>query len=189
MLERVRASHGIPDVVVNCAGAGRWERVEDTSPEMARAMMDAPYFAAFNVTQGVMADMLARDRGTLIHVNSPACFVPWPSSVGYAAARGALRSFHEALLQDLAGTGVTSCHVIFGHTESEYFQNNPGVDQKFPLIDKTLPVLSVDDCAAVLADVLRRPRAQIVRPRLLALYVRQAALLPGLTRWMVRFGR
>src|SRR5580765_7606325 len=33
MAERVRAEHGVPDLIVNCAGAGRWLSIEETDAE------------------------------------------------------------------------------------------------------------------------------------------------------------
>lgn len=82
LTSRLRSTAGVPDVIVNCAGAGRWLRIEETSPEEAAAMMAAPYLAAFNMTQAFMNDMLRRGSGTLLYINSPACFFPWPASVG-----------------------------------------------------------------------------------------------------------
>jgi NAD(P)-dependent dehydrogenase (short-subunit alcohol dehydrogenase family) len=32
MAERVRSEHGVPDVIVNSAGAGKWKRIEHTPP-------------------------------------------------------------------------------------------------------------------------------------------------------------
>jgi NAD(P)-dependent dehydrogenase (short-subunit alcohol dehydrogenase family) len=48
MAERVRREHGIPDAIINSAGAGKWKRIEHTPPDEAVAMMGAPHFAAFN---------------------------------------------------------------------------------------------------------------------------------------------
>jgi len=126
MAERVLTTHGVPHVIVHCAGVGEWKRIEDTSPKEALAMMEAPYFAAFNVNHAFLRPMIDMKRGVLVHVSSPASLFPWPSSAGYAAARWALRGMHEALCQDLAGTGLSSCHVVFGRVSSEYFANNPG---------------------------------------------------------------
>lgn len=72
----VRSRHGVPDAIFNCAGLGKWRRIEDTSPEEAARMIDAPYLAAFNASQMFIRDMLARRQGVLIHVNSPACYMP-----------------------------------------------------------------------------------------------------------------
>jgi hypothetical protein len=56
MAARVRTSLGVPDVIGNCTGLGRWERIEDTPPDEARSMIGAPYLAAFNVTHAFMTD-------------------------------------------------------------------------------------------------------------------------------------
>lgn len=187
LVARITRDHGVLDAVVNCAGAGAWKPVQDTPPEEARQMMDAPYFAAFNTTHAVLPGMLARGAGTLVHVNSPACFAAWPASAGYAAARGALRAFHDALSQDLHGSGVASCHVVFGEVDTPYFETNTVARDVVPKIGRVLPLLKPDDCARILVDTLRRPRAQVIRPRLLAAIERHVAVLPGLSRWMLRW--
>lgn len=183
---RVLADHGTPDVVVHCAGAGQWKRIESTSPEEASAMIAAPYLAAFNVTQAFMQPMLDRRSGVLIHVNSPACFFPWPSSVGYAAARWALRGLHEALCQDLAGSGVHSCHAVFGQVDSPYFDHNLGTAERMPAIAKTLRTLSTEECGGAIARLAIRPRRQLVIPYLLRVYAWSHRLAPGLVSWLLR---
>ena len=63
LAERVRQRYGVPDVIVNCAGAGQWKLIEDTACEEALAMMQVPYLAAFNLSHAFMRDMLARRFG------------------------------------------------------------------------------------------------------------------------------
>jgi short-subunit dehydrogenase len=41
-----------PDILVNCAGAGRWRPILDTPAEEAATMMAVPYLAAFNSERG-----------------------------------------------------------------------------------------------------------------------------------------
>lgn len=185
MADRVRNSLGVPDLIVNAAGVGRWARIEETSPAEARAMVGAPYLAAFNVVHAFMDEMLRRGSGTLIHVNSPAAYVAWPAAVGYTAARAALHGFHEALRQDLAGTGVQSCEVVFGVVASEYFAHNPGGEARIPGLARTIRTLTTAECAAVIVDVARRPRAEVVHPFLLRVYRWQSRLTPGLVRWLL----
>lgn len=186
LAQTVRRRHGIPDAIINCAGQGQWKRIEETSLTEAQAMMASPYLAAFNASQIFMRDMLQRGSGVLIHVNSPACFMPWPSSVGYTASRFALRGLHEALCQDLAGTGVHSCHVVFGRIDSEYFEHNPGVLERMPGISVLIPTLSVNDCARTIAKLIANPRRQSIYPMMLRLFYGCYRVLPGLTSWLLR---
>ena len=186
MAARVRAEHGVPDVIVNSAGAGQWKRIEDTTPAEAVEMMGAPHFAAFNTTHAFMKDMLARGSGVLIHITSPVSLFPWPSSVGYAAARWAMRGMHEALCADLHGTGVHSCHLVLGKVSSEYFEHNPGAEERIPKIATTVRTLTPQECAQIIAKLIRSPRRQAVYPFMLRLYHWTHLVFPGVVRSLLR---
>jgi len=183
---RMIGDHGAPDLIVNSAGAGQWKTLPDTTPDEVREMMDAPYMAAFMTTRAFLPAMLERGEGVILHVNSPACIAPWPASAGYAAARMALRGLHEALAQDLAGTGVRSCNVMFGRIDSPYFDNNPGVEDKLPFLDKLIPTLSPETCAEKLAMLAEAPRHSAAFPFMLSVNVLIARLFPGIARRMLR---
>ena len=186
LAEHVRQKYGVPDVIVNCAGAGQWKLIEDTTPEEALVMVQAPYLAAFNMTHAFMRDMLARRSGVVIHVNSPASIFPWPSSVGYAAARWALRGLHQSLRQDLAGTGVSSCHVVFARVDSAYFEHNPGVAENIPWIARTIRTVSADECGRVIAELTEKPRPELLYPLALRLLGWTFRVTPGLVLWLLR---
>ena len=158
----------------------------DTTPAEGVAMMEAPYFAAFNVTHAFMRDMLGRNRGVIIHVGAAVSIFTFPSCTGYAAARWALRGLNESLCEDLHGTGVHSCHVVFGKVSSPYFDHNPGVEEKIPAIARTVRTISPEECAKVIAKAARRPRRQVVYPLMLRMYVWSYALFPWFTRWLLR---
>src|SRR5688500_5761481 len=126
--------HGVPDIVVNCAGAGRWLSVEETTPDEAVQMMAAPYFAAFFVTRAFLPRMLQRGSGRFVNVGSPAARLTFPGATGYIAARWALQGFTEALRVDLRGTGLGVTSVIPGTVATTYFAHNPGVRERIPRI-------------------------------------------------------
>jgi short-subunit dehydrogenase len=149
-------------------------------------MIQTPYLAAFNITHAFMRDMLARRSGVIIHVNSPASIFPWPSSVAYTAARWALRGLHEALCQDLAGTGIQSCHVVFGRVSSPYFEHNPGVVDNVPRIANTIRTLSTDECGRVIARLAERPKRELLHPFMLGLYGWSYHLTPLLVLLLLR---
>lgn len=186
MADAVLTNHGTPDVVVNSAGAGQWKKLQDTEPKEAIAMMNAPYFAAFLVTRAFLPGMLDRNSGVILHVNSPASITPWRSSVGYAASRAALRGLHESLSQDLVGTEVESCNVIFGKIASPYFDNNPGTADKLPALDAVLRTMTTEECAEKLVNLSRTPQHTAIYPFMLNLLIRLGQFAPGVTRWLAR---
>jgi uncharacterized protein len=183
LAQRVVAEHGVPEALVNSVGVGRWHFIEDTSPDEVAQMMGAPFFAAFHTTHGFMAPMLERRRGVIVHVGSPASIVPWPGATAYTCSRWALRGLHEALRQDLRGTGLRSCHVLFGPVASAYWERNPGTREAAPELGlRLLRELSPAECGQVILDVIRRPRAEVVHPPLLR--AMRWSYHP-LTRWMI----
>ena len=190
MADRVRSRWGPPSLVVNSAGAGVWRFLEETAPAQIVDMMGAPYLAAANVTRAYMADMLGAGRGGLIHIGSPASLMPWPGATAYTASRWALRGLHEALVVDLAGTGVTSSMIYFGEVSSEYFEANPDSRQHIPTIGGWIPETTPERCAEVIHSVVRRPRRVVFYPFALRLMWWSAKIAPAPTRWLIaRTGR
>ena len=190
MADRVRAKWGAPSLVVNCAGAGEWRFLEETSVEEIVGMMGAPYLAAANTCRAFIAEMLSAKRGHFIHVGSPASVMPWPGATAYTASRWALRGLHEALCQDLHGTGVRSSLVYFGEVSSEYFEANPGSHEHIPKIGSWMPVSTPERCAQALLKIVRRPKRVVFFPFALRFMAWMAAIAPAPTRWLIaRTGR
>ena len=168
MAARVLTELGLPDAVVNSAGAGVWRWMEDTSHDELGRLLGAPFLAAWNTTHAFLPGMLERGSGVVVHVGSPASLAPWPGATGYTTSRWALRGMHEALRQDLAGTGVASCHVVFGEVESGYFDANPDTREHIPRVGRLIGVISPDRAARTVVRTIERPRAQVFDPPMLA---------------------
>jgi NADP-dependent 3-hydroxy acid dehydrogenase YdfG len=190
MADRVRSDWGAPSVVVNSAGAGEWRFLEETSVGRIVEMMGAPFLAAANTCRAFMPDMLAAKRGLFVHVGSPASVMAWPGATAYTASRWALRGLHEALCQDLRGTGVRSSLVYFGEVSSEYFEANPGSHEHMPKLAAAIPLCTPEGCAKVLMKVVHRPRRVVFHPFALRLIAWLAVITPAPTRWLIaRTGR
>ena len=98
---RIAREVGIPDVLINNAGAGRWLPLLKTTAKEALAMIEVPYLAAFNLTRAFLPYMLARRSGTIACVTSPASYLVWPNANAYIAARQALKGFTDALRSEV----------------------------------------------------------------------------------------
>jgi short-subunit dehydrogenase len=181
----VVASLGVPDVLVNNAGAGRWLFVDETPAGEEVQMMAAPYFAAFNATRAILPAMLARGSGHVVNVTSPVGYVPWPGATGYAAARWAMRGFSEALRGDLRGTGVGVTLFTPGHVSSPYFAHNPGAEARLPGISRLFRTLTPEEAAEALVRGVERGAPEVVVPGLLRVTVWFQRLFPGLVRALV----
>jgi uncharacterized protein len=186
MAARVQERFGAPGAVVNSAGAGEWRWPEDTPPADMRRMMGAPFEAAYNTTYGFLRGMLEVGSGVIVHIGSPASILPWPSATAYTCSRWALRGLHEALTQDLAGTGVSSSHVLFGEVSSEYFHANPDSRQHIPDVGRLIPISTPAECAEVVVRTIHRPRPVVHHPRMVRVFAESYRFAPGPMRWLAR---
>ena len=178
LAERVEAELGVPDVLVNNAGAGRFLFFDETEPEELEAMMAVPYLAAAYVTKAFLPRMLERGDGVVVLVNSPVSLVVWPGAAGYAAARWAVRGLAQALRADLAGTGVRVTEVVPGTVASGYFEHNPGTEDRLPRVGRLVRRLSPDEVGQAIADAVERDRRLVFTPFALRLLVTLARLAP-----------
>ena len=184
VVDRILREHGTPDIVVHCAGAGRWLFVDETLPaEMAR-MMAVPYFGAFHVTQALLPGMIARGSGHVVTLGSPATLLMWPGAAGYIAARWALHGFTEALRADLRGTGIAVSLVIPGKVESSYFAHNPGSRDRVPSIINVTRTLHPDEVGEAIARAVERGSRQVVMPFGLRLLSLGNSLFPRIGGWV-----
>lgn len=162
---RILIEVGVPDIIINNAGAGRWLFVEETSAEEALQMTALPYLAAFYVCRCFMPSLLNRNSGMIVNVNSPISRVIWPGAVGYAAARWALRGFTQALRSDVSGTGLKVMEVVPAEVDNTYFINNPGAKERLPGIGRFFKVCTSEQTADFIVSALKRPKATAVMTR------------------------
>jgi short-subunit dehydrogenase len=181
---RLFAEFGLPEIVVNCAGAGRWLFTEETPPEEAITMMGAPYFAAFFITRACLPHLLAQRRGHIVNINSPVARLIWPGAAGYAAARGALQTYTDALRADLYGTGVRTTSIVTGKVDTPYFDHNPGVLDRAPRAARLIPTVTAGQVAGAIVRAVEYNQREVVLPFMLRVFFLAHMLIPWFTEWL-----
>lgn len=165
--EAIQREIGVPDVIVNNAGMGRWLGIEEGDAAEALQMTLVPYVGAYAITHAFAAAMIRRGSGRIVNITSPAAYTPFPGAVAYSVARGAMRHFTAALHADLRGTGVSAVLVVCGEVDSAYFDHNPGARDRLPRISRLYPTLSPEQAAAALVSAAAGTQRRLVVPRLL----------------------
>lgn len=178
---QIVATAGVPDVLVNNAGAGRFLFFDETEPDEFVQMMGAPYFAAVYVTRAFVGGMIERGSGRIVIVNSPVSFLTWQGAAGYAAARWALRGLADALHADLRDTGVGVSQVVPGKVSSGYFAHNPGTAEGIPGVSRLVGTLTPEQVAEAIVAAVERKRRLVFTPRRLRVLVALSRLFPGLS--------
>jgi short-subunit dehydrogenase len=184
---RLQAEIGMPDLLVNNAGAGRWLSVLETSAEEAARILSVPYLAAFNLTRELLPAMIERRCGRIVNVTSVAARLAWPGASAYIAARRALAGFHAGLRAELRGTGVGSTLVVLGTVDTPYWCNNPGSRERLPP-SRGIEPLSADQAGQAIVTAIERDRRELVRPRIFRLLFLLETLFPRLMERMLAQG-
>jgi short-subunit dehydrogenase len=176
---------GVPDILVNCAGAGQAYFFEQTPPEDFERMMAAPFFAGAYVTRAFLPGMLARGSGVVCNVGSPIAYTTWPGAAGYATARWAFRGLTEALRSELRGTGVQVVSVVPTTVESGYFEHNPGFERSIPGIAKLTGTLQPDEVGKAIVRAVERGKREIFVPFRLRAMITLSRFFPRTTEYFV----
>jgi hypothetical protein len=109
------------EVLVNNAGLGAIGRFAQIDPVRDAEIMQVNIVALTELTRLLLPPMLARKHGKIVLVASTASFLPCPNMAVYAASKAYVRSFGEALAQELAGSGVGVNVLCPGTTQTEFF--------------------------------------------------------------------
>jgi short-subunit dehydrogenase len=126
------------DVLVNSAGYGLRGAATTLAMDEQLGMIDLNMRALTDMTLRFLPGMVARGRGGVLNLGSIAGFTPGPNMALYYASKAFVRSFSEALHQELRSTGVTVTCVAPGPVATEFLERS-GADRA--ALFKILPKL------------------------------------------------
>ncbi len=178
----IKKENGIPDIIINNAGAGKWRFLEETDYQEIENMIAAPYLGAMFVTKAFMPEMLERDSGHIVNVTSFAAIIPFSGATSYLASRKAMVGFHEALTADLYGTNIKTSLVYFAKVKSSFWENNPNSEERIPSAQKLIPVISAEYAAEVVVRGIIKGKRKIRAPFMLKVVEFLNYLSPSITR-------
>jgi NADP-dependent 3-hydroxy acid dehydrogenase YdfG len=157
------AAFGRIDVWINNAGRGISRPVLELQDHEVDEMILVNVKSALYGAQAVMPYFKSRGRGHVISVSSVLSRVPSAAHrAAYSAAKAALNVLMTNLRMDLQADypGIHISLVVPGPVASESFQRNAGGGAASQPAPALLPLQSCDEVAAVIADVVREPRAE-----------------------------
>jgi short-subunit dehydrogenase len=131
------------DVLVNNAGLGAFGRFDKVDAARHAAILQVNIVALTELTQALLPAMLARKQGKVVLVASTASFIPCPNFAVYAATKAYVRSFGEALAEELRGSGVAVNVLCPGATATNFFD----VAGNAPTALQSARMMSADDVA------------------------------------------
>lgn len=164
------------DVLVNSAGHGLRGAATALPAGDQLAIIDLNIRAICAMTLHFLPGMVARKRGGVINLGSVAGFTPGPYMALYYSSKAFLRSFSEALHQEVRRTGVTVTCVAPGPVATDFLQSS-GAGQT--MLFNLLPKLSSDEVAERAWKGYKSGRRTVVPGLSAKLIATAAALLPA----------
>ena len=151
----IRARGGPPDVLVNAAGVFEVAPFAETSLTLLDRALEANLRGPFLIIRALLPGMLARGSGTIVTIGSVAGHRAFPGNSAYSASKFGVRGMHEALAEELRGTGVRATLVEPAATDTSVW--DPYRPDERPDLPDRADMLHTDDVAEAVLFVVTRP--------------------------------
>jgi 3-oxoacyl-[acyl-carrier protein] reductase len=132
------------DVLVNNAGIGMFETVEETSPEDFRAVLETNLFGVFYCCHEAIPEMRRRGGGYIINISSLAGANPHPRMAAYNASKFGLNGFSEALMQEVRHDGIKVSYIMPGSVNTEFGGDTTSDEKSWQLTPQDIARVVVD---------------------------------------------
>jgi len=141
-LDDIAQAIGLPDLLVNNAGAFALGTVEQMVPDAVERLLSLNLLAPYRLLHALLPGMRARGSGHVITIGSVADRIAYPENAGYAAGKFGARAMHEVVRQELRGTGVRASLVSPGPVDTPLWDaidpdTRPGVPARSQMLQAT----------------------------------------------------
>jgi short-subunit dehydrogenase len=132
------------DILINNAGVGIFETVENTSPEDFRAVLETNLFGVFHCCHAAIPEMKKRGGGYIINISSLAGANPHPRMAAYNASKFGLNGFSEALMQEVRHDNIKVSYIMPGSVNTEFGGDSPGDEKDWQLTPQDIARVVID---------------------------------------------
>lgn len=153
---RLAAEEDDADILVLCAGAGRFAPIESLAIADIRYLIDLDLLAPMLLSRAFVPLFKRRRRGDIVFIGSEASHQPGPRGTAYCAAKFGLRGFAKSLRIECAARGVRVSLVNPGMTDTGFYAG-----QGFAPGRAANQHLRAADIAAVVSMILDAPSGTV----------------------------
>ncbi|HKO61735.1 MAG TPA: SDR family oxidoreductase [Pyrinomonadaceae bacterium] len=147
LFESTVSQFGGLDILINNAGIGLFQTVEEMTPEDFRSVIETNLFGVFYCCHEAIPLMKQRGGGYIINMSSLAGVNAHPKMAAYNASKFGLNGFSEALMQEIRHDNIKVSYIMPGSVNTEFGGDEPTADQAWQL--------QPADIAKVVLDLLQ----------------------------------
>ena len=181
LIELVNKRWGRIDILFNNAGFGKIGWLENLDPiEDIQSQVAVNLVGLIQVTRAVLPYMIARRSGHIINMSSIAGLIASPTYSIYAATKFGVSGFSQALRREVGIYGIKVSVIYPGGVRSE-FTTHAGIKRKTGITTPARLKLTSEDVAKAVMQLVKKPRREMIIPRVMILTVWFSRIFPGLT--------
>jgi len=109
---------GVPDVLVNNAGAFNLATIDSLDPSAFSTDLETNLVAPVRFARAFLPGMRARGRGHIVSIGSVVDRTVFPENAAYAASKHGMRALHEVLRLETRGSGVRATLISPGPVDT-----------------------------------------------------------------------
>lgn len=162
-VKRLMDEAGVPDILVNCAGASHPGYIQETPLETYREMMDLNYYGTVHMVQALLPGMLARGSGYIVNFSSMAGFLAPFGYAAYVPSKYAVRGFSDSLRLELKPQGIDVSVVFPPDTDTPGMANENKTKPYETLEAFSSTLVKADKVAKAVVNGMRR-RQYVILP-------------------------
>ena len=132
------------DILINNAGIGIFQKVEDTTPEDFRAVLETNVFGVFHCCREAIPQMKRRGGGYIINISSLAGVNAHPQMAAYNASKFGLNGFSEALMQEVRHDNIKVSYLMPGSVNTEFGGDSPSDEKNWQLTPQDIARVVID---------------------------------------------
>jgi len=150
------------DILVNCAGAGKFGRFHEMSIEEIVKPQRVPTDAALIVSRLVLPGMIVNSCGHIVNILTPGSYFALPYLAAYTVSRWGLLGFTRALREEVSQYGIGVSSVCPAWVNTDYIGNNNTDADWFPSVAHIFPTIEPDDVAAHVLRAIQQNKKDVV---------------------------
>ncbi|OGR88083.1 MAG: hypothetical protein A3A86_00420 [Elusimicrobia bacterium RIFCSPLOWO2_01_FULL_60_11] len=162
MVRRAVDAFGRVDILINNAGVLVYKKMEETTPQEVRRVMEVNFFGAAACAMEVLPVMEKQKSGVIVNVSSVAGRVGLPNLGYYCASKFAFTGFSETLRQEAASKGI---RVITVSPGTVYTPMVKQIVDDAKAKGKKLTPITPERVAEAMLQAIRRKKLEIFVPR------------------------
>lgn len=125
LIRRTQEAYQHLDILINCAGNGRFGNVVDFEPTDWDSVINSNLRGIYLCAKYALPHLIARGNGQIINVLSIAAKVPLAASSAYCAAKAGALAFTKVLAAEVRHDNIRVTAVLPGAVETSFWDDIP----------------------------------------------------------------